>query len=152
APGNMTIRTVPDATGPGRVSATFLYGPAPDGENSTERRLRTVGLELGDPPGGSPATKSSFVNDQNFEASQSAGRAANKGTLNGVPDAVSAVLVPVPMTPPVGALTGTNAGPACQCEFVTWGTWSAELHSTPSNTVLHNVPNGFWTAGVLPNI
>jgi hypothetical protein len=92
------------------------------------------------------------VNDQDFEASQSADRAATKGTLNGVPDSVSAVLVSVPMTTPVGALTGTTAGPACACEFVTWGTWSAQLRSTPSNTVLHSVPTGFWVAGVLPDI
>ena len=131
APGSVTIRTVPDATGPGRVSATFLYGPAPDGENSTERRVRSIGIEFGNPAGSRPATWSSFTNDQAFEASQSADRAANKGQLNGAAFKVTAVLVSVPMTTPAGALTGTTAGPACECEFVTWGTWSAELHSTP---------------------
>ena len=57
------------------------------------------------------------------------------------------------MTTAVGTLTGdTKAGPACDCEFLTWGTWGAELRSTPSNSVLHRVPTGFWVAGSLPDI
>jgi hypothetical protein len=148
----VTIRTVPDAAGPGSVSAAFLYGPAPAGPNTTEQRLRSIEIELGNPPGGSPATLSGFTNDQVFQASQSADRAAGKAKLNGVPDNLSAVLVSVPMTTPIGTLTGTTAGPACDCQFVTWGTWSAELRSTPSNTLLHSVPTGFWVAGSLPDI
>jgi hypothetical protein len=151
-PSDLTIRTVPDATGPGRVSATVLYGPAPAGPNTTERRLRSVGITLGNPPGSGPATLSSFTNDQVFQASQAANRAANKATLNGDPVEISAVLVSVPMTTPVGTLSGTTAGPACDCQFVNWGTWSAEIRSTPSNTLLHSVPNGFWVAGSLPDI
>jgi hypothetical protein len=152
-PGDMTIRTVPDATGPGRVSASFLYGPAPDGPNSTERRFRSAAVEFGNPPGSGPASQSRFVSDQVFEASQSADRASGKAKINGIADSVSAVLVSVPISTPVGVLTGdAAAGPACACQFVTWGTWSAELRSTPSNTVLHQVPNGFWTAGSLPDI
>jgi hypothetical protein len=152
APSDLTIRTVPDVAGPGRVSATLRYGPAPAGPNTTARRLRSVEIELGNPPGSGAATLSSFTNDQVFQASQSADRAASKARINGDTIEVSAVLVSVPMTTPVGTLTGTTAGPACACEFVTWGTWSAEMRSTPSNTFLHGVPSGFWVAGTLPDI
>ena len=152
APSEMTIRTVPDAVGSGRVSATFVYRSALSSANAAQPSS-SVEIKLGQPPGGGPATLSRFANDQVFEASQSAARADNRAKFNGAPVQVSAVLVSVPMTTAVGTLSGdTNAGPACDCEFLTWGTWGAELRSTPSNSVLHRVPTGFWVAGSLPDI
>jgi hypothetical protein len=151
APGDVRVRTVPDADGPGRVSAAFRYGPAPSDPDATPP-FDSVAIAFGDSDNG-PATLSRFGNDQDFAARQLADRSANKAQLDGTPDKVSAVLTSVPMTTPVGTLTGNaSAGPACDCAFVTWGTWSAQLQSTPSDTVLHRVPAGFWTAGVLPDI
>jgi hypothetical protein len=152
APRDVTIRTVPEADGSGRVSAAFRYAPAPSGTD-TPAPFESVDIAFGDSAAGRPAALSRFDNDQAFAARQLADRAADKARLDGAPDKVSAVLTSVPMTTPVGTLTGdASAGPACDCAFVTWGTWSAQLQSTPSNTVLHRVPAGFWTAGVLPDI
>jgi hypothetical protein len=151
APGEVTIHTIPETTGSGRVTATFFYQPAPTDPHTTMDP--SVEIELGPPATGGAVASSRFVNDQVFTASQRAERIAAKATLNGDPVKVSATLVSIPMTTPVGALTGdAAAGPPCECQFMTWGTWSAQLQSTPSNTVLHRVPTGFWVAGELPDL
>jgi hypothetical protein len=150
-PTDVTIRTIPDTDGIGRVLATFNYRQAQDVIiNAPPQMSSTTRIELGDPLGANPATQSIFVDDQAFGATQMADAAAGKATRNGSAVSVDAFMIAVPMAVPVGTLTLDGRGPACDCQFVTWGIWGTELRSSPSNTLLQSVPNGVWAAGVLP--
>ena len=142
SPGDVTIQTRADATGNGRVFATFKFQTF--GDESLSRGT----IEMGDPLNGSPAANSIFIDNTNFLAFQQAD--SGKATLNGTNAAVSAVLVSIPAASD-GGFDGIVNGSVCTCEFVSWGLWAAQLDSSSLERSLV-VPLGLWVAGKLPNI
>jgi hypothetical protein len=141
-PTDVTIRTVPDPEGTGRVLATFNF-------RGTRGGLDSAGIELGDRPGEGPAKRSAFLDDRNFSASQEASAHGRKGKINGVDASAVGAMASI------GGLSGDPSAAAdhalCECQFVEWGAWEAKLRAPSTGDRVH-VTHGLWAAGVLPDI
>jgi hypothetical protein len=145
-PNDLQVQTFPSSQGTGAVFAKLTYRPVESGP------IESAQVQIGDPSGtAAPGAQSFFLVASTFSATQTSSSGTGLAKVDGANAAASVVLASLPNTKPVGDLTGEpGVGPACTCSYVTWGTWSATLQTSP--TVIHSVSRGFWVAGVLPSV
>jgi hypothetical protein len=102
---------------------------------------------------GGNSSNSVFVDDQHYSASASASADPSAITVNNGNGQTNTLVFQNP-NDNTASLTGSSSLLCMQCDFLRWGTWTADLnfqdnHSDPTATpsTNHVLANGFWVAG-----